>query len=276
MKRRLALLCLCLSAVLILTAVFASVRFHAAIPFRPAYEREDLTRILEKEMPDESDYKTLFFQTGLGRSAVDDLWKRDDRIALFSRFQEDFFRAPDVKCFPMAITTGMDLYTDETGDPVYGFSLAPYQAGDVFACESTHSLGWRHGHAGLVVGHNRTLEAAMIGTDSEISSANAWRCYSTFILLRYTKADADTRSQLAQNAARSLTDIPYNLLALSKSGTRPGSTQCAHLVWFAYHNAGFDIDCNGGLFVTVQNLIDNPDFEVVQIFGFDPARFWRD
>ena len=47
----------------------------------------------------------------------------------------------------------------------------------------------------------------------------------------------------------------------------PQATQCAHLVWSAYHHFGWDLDGNGGLVVTPRDLIRSDQLDVIQIYG---------
>ena len=57
--------------------------------FVPTYERVELT--------EESDYETIFLQTGLGASAVDKLMKKEGFQAILDA-QESFFNPPEVEC----------------------------------------------------------------------------------------------------------------------------------------------------------------------------------
>lgn len=53
-----------------------------------------------------------------------------------------------------------------------------------------------------------------------------------------------------------------------------GGTQCAHLIWRAYAQFGYDLDSNGGWIVTPKDLANCPDLEVVQVYGMDPDDPW--
>lgn len=52
-------------------------------------------------------------------------------------------------------------------------------------------------------------------------------------------------------------------------------TQCAHLIWRAYAQFGYDLDANGGWIVTPRQLANSPLLEVVQVYGMDPDQPWR-
>lgn len=47
-------------------------------------------------------------------------------------------------------------------------------------------------------------------------------------------------------------------------------TQCAHLVWYAYRNFGYDLDGDGGFVVTPDDLYHSDLLELVQIYGIPP------
>ena len=51
-------------------------------------------------------------------------------------------------------------------------------------------------------------------------------------------------------------------------------TQCAHLIWLAYAQFGYDLDSDGGWIVTPKDLANSPLLEVVQVYGMDPDRPW--
>lgn len=56
----------------------------------PGYEEVDLSLILAKDSLSDTDYETLYRQTGLGRPAVQDLLLLPDGREKIQQFQEDF------------------------------------------------------------------------------------------------------------------------------------------------------------------------------------------
>lgn len=155
------------------------------------------------------------------------------------------------------------------------------QAGDVFVNSSTHTLGFRNGHAALVLDRYGTvLESFEYGLDSSITAnAHQWFAQSSnFILLRLKNVDKETREKIALDAKNQLLGIPYSIavgvFSKKDQNVSPKSTHCSHLVWQAYKNAGYDIDSNGGLVVTPRDIARSPLFEVVQVYGFGPETLW--
>lgn len=277
-KKFLRVLCLALAAVLALSGVFATLALHRDNVFSPEYPKVDLTAILEKAELDEADYKTLFYQTGLGKCAIDELKAAPSFEKTVLTFQENFFSSgKSTVCRREAITTCMEYSVDSSGEVVHPFTLAPHRAGDVVAMFSSHSFGWRHGHAGLVLSGEKTLEAPIIGLPSMRYSLASWREYPTFIMLRLKDATAKECESITADALARLEGVYYSPLAGFEktkyaSGT-PTMVQCAYLVWNALYGGGYDVDSDGGRIVTVQDIVFSDKFEVVQIYGIDPDLF---
>ena len=281
MKRisKACLVCLLISALLTAGGIAGSFLIERDIHFTPKYEKIDLLPLLEKEMLSDEDYKTLFYHTGLGSRANDELRLQEDFAAQIIAFQENFFGGASVQCHRAGITTWMEYAVDEDGRNTAGFPLAPYEEGYVLAMFSSHSFGWRHGHAGLITGANRVLEAPILGVPAGEYRLNTWREYPTFVMLRLKNASGEELEAIADAALKNLEGVDYSPLAgiIKKySGRRPPTTQCAHLVWHAFYTAGYDIDSTGGNIVTVWDIVDSDLFEVVQIYGLDPDRLWRE
>ena len=267
--------------VIFLTA--AQLFAHRHQRFYPDYPMADLSSILEKDRLSEADYETLFLQTGLGKAGVEELrslGEAGEQQILDT--QAAFFAKTATDCGSLGPTTREDHVVDENGNIIYGCPMAPMEDGDVFLAFSTHTLGWRHGHAGLVVDAARgiTLEAVLIGSDSATANASHWSCYSNFIHLRLKDITPQEQQAIADYAMEHLNGIPYHLTSgvLSREkAPDPDShgfgAQCAYLVWYALYQAGYDTDSDGGRIVTVGDLAESPLFEIVQVYGLDPRSF---
>lgn len=146
-------------------------------------------------------------------------------------------------------------------------TLPLLEDGDILITPCVHTFGWRHGHAGIVVdaAQGLTVEAVSIGSRSAIRSVQHWRSYPTFAVLRLKDADPVTRRAAGHYAQRHLVDLPYRLTAglSEKAPERPSAGQCAYLVWYAYRQFGYDLDGDGGPFVTVSDLAGSPALEVI-------------
>ena len=276
-RKKLGWLCLILAGVLAISGTVTQTAVHAhAMHWAPDYDKLDLAPLIAKADYTAEDYRTLFYQTGLGSAAIDELRTHETYAEELADFQERFFAPVTSGCVRMVASTCMEFTLDEDGEETAAFRTAPAKPGDVVAMLSSHTCGWRHGHCGLVVSDSRVLEAAMIGTNSSVYALTTWTGHPTFVLLRYKNADEQTLNELARNAQKTLEDVPYSIFAGvfgKNEGYRPKTTQCAHIVWYAYHVCGFDIDRTGGSIVTVQDILYHPDFEVVQIYGLNPDKF---
>ncbi|HBC29792.1 MAG TPA: hypothetical protein DC024_00895 [Clostridiales bacterium] len=250
--------------------------------FRPDYDKTDITGILEKEMLNEDDYKELFYQTGLGKTAVDEILKNEvfgkEKIL---EFQENFFTQYNISREKFAVIVNHESIVDEEGKQIYGFDLAPYKNGYVLVTKATHSLGWRHGHAGIVTDaeNQETLEAVLLGKDSMLQDINKWRNFPSFMMLKLKDTSQETLDEIAEFAKNNLLDIPYGLFVGLTVGKNPDpnnikTTQCAHIVWYPFMQSGYDIDSDGTWLVTPKDIANSELFEIVQIYGVDPGDIW--
>lgn len=185
---------------------------------------------------------------------------------------------------------------EEEGETCKGMPIIDVQNGDILITKNSRFLGWRNGHAGLVVDAEKglVLEALMLGSPSKLCSIKRWEKYPSFQVLRL-KADVEAPwngvsqdrkpqgselpeetlpYQVAIYASENLINIPYHLLAdVLKSSKAdklaiPTGTHCAHLVWYAYMQYGIDLDSDGGIIVTPTDIANSPYLEVVQSYGY--------
>ena len=277
MRKKLAILSLVLAILFSLYGTISVVTFHNNASFSPDYEMADLTYILEKEEFSDEDYKTLFYQTGLGPFAIDSLKGKADFAETVKEYQQNFFSKGEIACIREAITTNMEHFVDSNGNYVSGFKMFTPKEGYVLIMESSHSFGWRHGHAGRVVKNGKVLEAPIIGQPSQKFQLSVWSQYPSFVMLRLKDATDDELKKIASDAEKYLDGIIYNPIAGvfdKEQGKKPDYVQCAYLVWYAFYNQGIDIDSDGGNIVTVNDIKESDLFEVVQIYGYNPADFW--
>lgn len=262
---------------------FQHVFPHRHQPFTPDYPQVGLSPILAQETLSEDDYKTLFAQTGLGPMAIDDLrCKGQQGIEQILETQQDFFEPPgEGPCSRLGITTREHRFLDEEGRLLYAVPLAPLREGDILVSFSTHTAGWSHGHAGIVVNSDPkrpiTMESVVLGSLSDRMDANHWRSYTTWMVLR-PKADEETRHQAAEVAGEYLDGIPYSLVS-GVFGDKfqpldgPHNAQCGYLPWYAWMAVGIDLDGDGGRIVAPEDLAMSDQVDIVQVYGIDPARF---
>lgn len=177
---------------------------------------------------------------------------------------------PEVACQPLL---GWFTREDRRSEP--GPMPPDLQPGDILITLSTHSLGWRHGHAGLVIDENRVLECAVLGEDSCISAPEDWLTYSGYAVLRVRGAGEGLGQQAADYAMEHLLGVPYRLTAGLGTDKAPGADSpgfgmhCFYLPWYAWYAQGIDLDGDGGRLVTASDLLASPLLEVVWGYGME-------
>ncbi len=274
---------LLLIIIIIIAAIAIAERITGSTGYiHPEYDKADITGILAKEVLSDDDYRELFYQTGLGKIAVDEILK--DEVSgkeKILKFQEDFFKECNVLTEKQALIVNYEYIVDEEGQTMHWFDLAPYENGYVIVTRSTHTLGWRHGHAGIVTDADKqeVLEALLLGSDSTLQSINGWRSRPSFIMLKLKDAPEETLDEIAEYAKNNMLDVPYSLMVglTSKKNPEPENikhTHCSHIVWYPFMRFGYDVDSNGGWLVTPKDIANSDLFEVVQIYGVDPAEIW--
>lgn len=170
--------------------------------------------------------------------------------------------------------------------------------GDILITFNSHFLGWRNGHAAIVIDADkgRTLEALTLGQNSSVRSVESWENRPAFAVLRLRDATVEKRAEIADYAEDNLEELPYRLTAgmwdwtsvlrktedyramevpvaeaegITETASLTG-THCAHLIWYAYDKFGYNLDSDGGLIVTPRDLYDSPLLEIVQVYGMKP------
>ncbi len=280
---RILLIILC---ILLTIFLFVEIRTKLTEPLahiKPSYDKISIVEILNKKILSEDDYKTLFYQTGLGKDAIDKLLidKVNGKKKILN-FQENFFK--DISVFYEKITpiTYQESIINDKGQLIFGTDLAPYDNGYILLTRATHSFGWRHGHAAIITDavNGNTLEAAVLGQDSQIMNINKWKYYPNFMILKLKDVPQEKLDEIADYAVKTLHKVPYRLTSgifsdKYKDGIDPIGTQCSHLVWYPFKKFGYDLDSDGGKIVTPMDIANSPYLEIVQIYGFDPKELWK-
>ncbi|MBK5246992.1 MAG: hypothetical protein JJE49_06990 [Peptostreptococcaceae bacterium] len=280
------------AAILILAAVviilFLENKVEKEGHYTPSYAKQNIEAIVGDGI-NEDEYKELFLQTGLGKSSIDSIIKNDkDFIVELEKYQNDFFAENKYVCNRITIITGEEKSADAEGNIEGKFEIQGLKDGDILISLSTHSLGWRHGHAAIVVDSSKgtTLESLVLGRDSEYQNYKKWERYPSFIQLRIREDvlgqvggdRQEVEKRLRNTAETKLIGVPYGLFAgiPVKYVENVSNTHCAHLVWYAYKELGIDIDSDKGIFVTPYDMANSDLLEIVQIYGIDPTDYLGD
>jgi len=281
-KKKLVIFLFSIFFIIYLTICLFNVIIEPQGYIQPTYDKIDLNPLLSKKSFTESDYKTLFYQTGLGKVAIDELLKdKENGLHEIQEFQYNFFTKRNILCEKIGIITNQESFVDNKGNYKYGFDLAPYKNGYVLITKATHSLGWRHGHAAIVTDEEKgeTLEAVILGMNSQYQSIDKWKIYPSFIMLRLKDTSDEKLNEIALFSKKYMYDIPYDLFIGLLSKKNPNTkdligTQCSHLVWYPFMQNGYNIDSDGFWLVTPKDIANSDLFEIVQIYGVDPSEIW--
>lgn len=256
---------------------------------QPGVEKRNIYTWVKQRKLAEPQLHMLADQTGVNEQVVEAMLE-NGQWQLLLELQGAYFAPVSIESISSSPVTISEYLVDQEGNYVDGPRLVDIQDGDILITKNSRFLGWRNGHAGLVVDAEEglVLEAIMLGVDTKLCSLDKWEGYPAFQVLRLKEEiDASWRGQAAANyASEHLVDIPYQLLAgvrdrlFAISGAMGHreqgdaalvglkGTQCAHLVWYAYKQVGIDLDSDGGLFVTPADIQGSPYLEVVQSYGY--------
>lgn len=238
----------------------------------PNYARVDITALLRKERLSDTDYDLLYHQTGLSKTAIDDMRVKDGGIGRILAIQDSFFTDFAVNTYRFAPFTYMD--------EIKGLAkICDLKDGDIIVSSTTRVSWWRYGHSALVSnGARRELvECIGPGVKSKNNSAETFAFLGNFLVLR-PKIDEGVKKQVASYAQEHLIGLTYRfsigLFSPKYVEEDIRISQCAHLVWYAYKKFGYDLDANGGWLVKPQDMALSQHVEVVQTFGFNPDTLW--
>jgi len=267
---------------------------------KPEVVQADISLLLKGDKYTEAELKILSGQTGLHPQSIQSLLNQGRGQELLE-IQQQYFATIQVKALHSTPLTISEVLVDSQGNICYGMPLVDVQDGDILLTKNSRFLGWRNGHAALVVDAQEglILEAIMPGTNSKISSLSKWSAYPSFLVLRlkekYRKSVEDgvpdLTEQIAEYAEKQLVDVPYLLVAgilerslpermttveaVGKTTEQPvkstktlKGTQCAHLVWYAYKQFGIDLDSDGGVIVTPFDIQNSEYLDIVQTYGY--------
>ena len=162
-------------------------------------------------------------------------------------------------CRKIGFITKEERYRDEDGGLKSEHQFTDVRNGDIFISMSTHTLGWRHGHAAIVIDAERgiTLEAALWGKPSEKMRMRHWSSYANAVHLRVSEEAA--ASALAASGIARDTSIA--------ASAQLGCLAAAFLVWYAYKQFGLDLDADGSWLVTPRDIAKSDKLVVIEAFG---------
>ena len=170
--------------------------------------------------------------------------------------------------------TREDRLGDSISTPFYDL-----QPGDIILTLSTHSAGWRHGHAGIIVDEFTILECQQIGSKSSLENIYYWKNYTNYAVLRVKDITTEKQEEMIDYSLENLRGIKYNLFSGMFGDKAPDiknknfGLYCTNLIWYAWNNFGIDLDSDGGRIVSAYDILHSDKLEIVQLYGIDPREF---
>lgn len=263
----------------------------------PEVEKYALKNLAGETIDTPEEIHLLSQQTGLCEKVIFEMLC-ENRGKELLQLQEIYFAPITIESIQTTPITVSEWLAEEPVAGCQGMPLVDVQDGDILITKNSRFLGWRNGHAGLVVDAEKglVLEALMLGSPSKLCSIKRWEKYPSFQVLRLREEvtsegsssaqqgriinvdeaaqETTLAAQIASYASENLINIPYHLLAdVLKSPKAdelalPTGTHCAHLVWYAYMQFGIDLDSDGGWIVTPTDIANSSYLEVVQSYGY--------
>lgn len=257
----------------------------------PLHPRQDVTQILESALSESGSqrgapalsseqYRLLGQQTGLSSIAIDDLLQEGQSgIEEILQCQDNRYQKVTVSCNKIGIVTWEEQLCNPDGSRAREFFFPDLKKGDILVSMNDYTLGWRHGHAGIVVDPSAgiTLESVYMGEPSCFQSIKKWEGYPHVTLLRAKDADRITAKGrlgdlVADYAEEHMAGVPYSLLAgfpfkFGKSSKPVKTTQCAHLVWACWEHFGYNLVPGNGWAVTPKQIRGSKSLNLIQAFG---------
>ena len=278
-KRVFLFFCIFLVSVLVTGGLWTEHTEHRA-HVGPREPWQDLGAILEKHELSDEDVALLWQQTGLREAGIRSLWSEGEQQKLMV-LQERLYAPVQIACASNTPISREERICSEQGELTFGKAFPTVEEGDILISFNCHVLGWRSGHAALVVDTKQglSLEARVLGTDTALISLENWLRNPSVAVLRVRDKSREDRRAVADYAREHLVGIPYDLLAWKgkereedaveevASRVVPEGTHCAHLVWMAYNAFGIDLDSDGGWIVTPRDIYDCDQLEIVQVYG---------
>lgn len=270
----------------------------------PSVPRVNIDNLVRQNDLSNQELQIVSEQTGVDVATIELLLEQEQGQKLLE-LQEAYYAPVSMASIRTTPLTICEYVIDEKSEFVQGTSIVNLQDGDIVITKNSRFLGWRNGHAGLVVDAEQglVLEAVMLGTDTKLCSVRGWEKYPSFLVLRLKEEFQNTYEieKVVSFAEQNLLNIPYQLHAgiwgritglfekeysgeekEQKSQSRNtqddeltqiaegalSGTHCAHVIWYAYQQIGIDLDSDGGLLVTPYDIQNSPYLKIIQSYGY--------
>lgn len=253
---------------------------------------EEELKILYETAQTDEEYKILFEQTGLTKTGIERARAHADGWRRVKEISDSYFKPRKAIAGYFAPLVCTD-YIDENSKEIY------LEKGDILITSSTHFSGFRIGHSAIVadpLSKSPLFQSNAIGVENGYATVDSgFTSRINFMVVRIKPSafgaesdDDETYRKCLDDATEyivnELKDSEYFPLAgVFSDKNKCKKTSCSHLIWYGFKhfddaNGGkrnIDLDPDGGLLVTPRNISESPLVELVQTFGFDPAKLYE-
>lgn len=122
--------------------------------------------------------------------------------------------------------------------------------GDILVTYDNKHSGWNHGHAAIVRENNNYIVEAMPSSGVR-NQPNTWASDYDSKKKFYVKGATYSNYYNAQSYAFSKIGYDYDILAAKDN---PWRFYCSSLVWQSWVSQGYNLDTNGGTYVTPADI----------------------
>ena len=151
----------------------------------PLTPEVSIDNLLRRNKLTDKELHIISEQTGVNRAVIEALFEQEEKQQILE-LQKAYYEPISITSVRTTPLTVCEYVIDENGEYTKGTSIVNLQDGDIVITKNSRFLGWRNGHAGLVVDAEKglVLEAVMLGTNTKLCSVKGWEKYASFLVLR--------------------------------------------------------------------------------------------
>lgn len=137
----------------------------------------------------------------------------------------------------------------------------PAGAGGNSFYTAAYTSSWNHGHTGVFSSANIIVHAPGVGKKSLEENRSSVKVGSGDQYLSFKNMSSTSTLNAILAKARQLKGLNYSASIDNKTCSGNSAVNCSQLVYCAYLSAGYNVDSNGGMFVSPADIRDSGNFQ---------------